>query len=513
MVAGVYQQQRVAMYSQSSGSDGKVSDFLRSKYEKQAGKHWNLFYKQHQDKFFKNRHYLQEEFGELSPSSSERSLLEVGCGVGNTVFPLADLDPLLHIHCCDFSKEAVKLVKEHENYSDRINAFVCDVTEDDLLENVPEHSVDIVTLIFVISAVPPHKLAQSVANIAKTLKPGARVLVRDYAVGDLAEERLDQKSKSRKLDTNYYIRGDGTFVVYFTEVSLRDAFEGSGCFKCLDMKTCEKEIENRKQLVTMHRKWIQAVFEYTGNSESEDKKYEWQKDQSIETGNLFAEKRERHLEEVVIAEGIPPAKVLSVHRENIHSEPCTGVMLWDGTKALAKVVTGAPDQFKGKRVVELGCGCSPLCAMALSRVEVDRVVVTDGNPSALEMLRENFELNSSTFDASSVEIRKLAWDDKADVEECLGGSSHFDAVIASDVLYIEKAIPPLFHAAGKLLGSGKASNGFFLICYTPRRAIENKAIEAAKAANLKLMDTPQAFQKPFEAQDLKNSMRMMVFGF
>lgn len=36
---------------------------------------------------------------------------QVGCGAGNTVFPLLDAFPYLFIHACDFSHNAISLVK------------------------------------------------------------------------------------------------------------------------------------------------------------------------------------------------------------------------------------------------------------------------------------------------------------------------------------------------------------------------------------------------------------------
>ena len=90
----------------------------------------------------------------------ERTLLEVGCGAGNTAFPLAEADPTLRIKCCDFSPVAVRLVQAHERYDpDRMHAFVCDVSEEDAMApHIPTRCVDVVTLVFVLSAIPPHKL-------------------------------------------------------------------------------------------------------------------------------------------------------------------------------------------------------------------------------------------------------------------------------------------------------------------------------------------------------------------
>ena len=70
---------------------------------------WDQFYKDHGTKFFKDRHYLEKAFPEVflepsqqqqnqqqppSPSSSSltkpKTLVEIGCGVGNAILPLLE---------------------------------------------------------------------------------------------------------------------------------------------------------------------------------------------------------------------------------------------------------------------------------------------------------------------------------------------------------------------------------------------------------------------------------------
>ncbi|KAM0043139.1 putative methyltransferase [Helianthus debilis subsp. tardiflorus] len=41
----------------------EVTPFWKEKYEKDAKKYWDIFYKRHQDRFFKDRHYLDKEWG------------------------------------------------------------------------------------------------------------------------------------------------------------------------------------------------------------------------------------------------------------------------------------------------------------------------------------------------------------------------------------------------------------------------------------------------------------------
>ncbi|XP_047303411.1 tRNA N(3)-cytidine methyltransferase METTL6 isoform X8 [Homo sapiens] len=104
-----------------------VSDFKQQKLEQEAQKNWDLFYKRNSTNFFKDRHWTTREFEEL------RSCREQN--------PLYD--------------------------TERCKVFQCDLTKDDLLDHVPPESVDVVMLIFVLSAVHPDKMHLVLQNIYK----------------------------------------------------------------------------------------------------------------------------------------------------------------------------------------------------------------------------------------------------------------------------------------------------------------------------------------------------------
>lgn len=140
-------------------------------------RNWDLFYKRNTTNFFKDRHWLAREFPELVPTASEdtsevarvdKTILEVGCGVGNTVFPIIQDYPNVYVHCCDFSSRAVEFVRKHELYNpERMNAFECDLTKDPLDGNVAAESVDCATMLFVLSAIAPENFLKVFQNLAK----------------------------------------------------------------------------------------------------------------------------------------------------------------------------------------------------------------------------------------------------------------------------------------------------------------------------------------------------------
>ncbi|XP_076942030.1 uncharacterized protein LOC143611761 [Bidens hawaiensis] len=116
--------------------------------ESSRRRHWDNFYQRHQNKFFKDRHYLDKDWGQYFSHDNPKIILEAGCGAGNTIFPLANKYPQHYIHACDFSHHAITLVKSHPNFvKDQINVFSCNIAEENLCDHIMPASIDIVTLV------------------------------------------------------------------------------------------------------------------------------------------------------------------------------------------------------------------------------------------------------------------------------------------------------------------------------------------------------------------------------
>ncbi|XP_076853300.1 tRNA N(3)-cytidine methyltransferase METTL2 [Brachyhypopomus gauderio] len=275
----------------------------QEEFDCRAHEYWNDFYCIHENRFFKDRHWLFTEFPELSPrgkvarsstegacsgdvpaqnaphlgvigeefpgSTASYRILEVGCGVGNTVFPIlkTNNDPGLFVYCCDFSSTAIDLVKSNLEYDpSRCHAFVHDLSDAAVTYPVPEQSLDVIVLIFVLSALHPDRMQSSVNSLARLLKPGGVILLRDYGRYDMAQLRF---KKGRCLSENFYVRGDGTRVYFFTQEELHELFGGAGLERVQNLVDRRLQVNRGKQL-TMYRVWVQCKYRKTLTPPQED---------------------------------------------------------------------------------------------------------------------------------------------------------------------------------------------------------------------------------------------------
>ncbi|KAL1916563.1 uncharacterized protein VTP21DRAFT_5754 [Calcarisporiella thermophila] len=238
----------------------QVPEFWVKKYKNEAAKNWDLFYKRNTTNFFKDRHWVDREFAELVPDGNSKTVLEIGCGVGNFLFPTLKSNPDLFIYACDFSKRAVEFVKANAEYDEkRCKAFVCDLTKDDLTDNIPSTTIDIVSAIFVFSAIPPESFSSAIRNLCSVLKPGGIILFRDYARYDAAQIKF-AKSPGHKLAKDLYVRQDGTLSHFGTVESISSTFEREG-FKTILCEYVYRQTTNRKLEMCVDRIFVQGKFQ------------------------------------------------------------------------------------------------------------------------------------------------------------------------------------------------------------------------------------------------------------
>ncbi|XP_035879191.1 mRNA N(3)-methylcytidine methyltransferase METTL8 isoform X1 [Phyllostomus discolor] len=307
------------------------------KYESEANKYWDTFYKIHKNKFFKDRNWLLREFPEILPVAQQTEektkelswdhvktdaancfsrkhcpvpeernckesstlsdgqseaesdfsnlgpeahrkgpletesfpgsratfrILEVGCGAGNSVFPILNTlqnAPESFLYCCDFASGAVELVKSHPSYrAAQCCAFVRDVCDDRVPYPFPDGALDVVLLlVFVLSSVHPDRMQGVVNQLSKLLKPGGMLLFRDYGRYDKTQLRF---KKGHCLSENFYVRGDGTRAYFFTKGEVHNMFCKAGLDEKQNLVDRRLQV-NRKKQVKMHRVWVQGKFQ------------------------------------------------------------------------------------------------------------------------------------------------------------------------------------------------------------------------------------------------------------
>ncbi|GAA36078.2 pre-rRNA-processing protein TSR3 [Clonorchis sinensis] len=287
--------------------DSLIDQFNRNKLIREAGKNWDRFYNRNGTRFFKDRHWTTREFTELlllragpeqnhgrSEYAAPLSVLEVGCGVGNFLLPLLEdlvssadgscsssdsnrdshclnrLTTASSVYACDISQRAVQMFNDRAFRSGLdCTAFVCDVSKDGALkEQLYQHqtsanhtvsSLDLVTLIFVLSALNPDDMVTCLKNIGSVLKPGGRLLFRDYGIHDHAQLRFGRGTRlSRERPS--YARQDGT-LSYFFEKSELEALFGEAGFRTVRCEYVYKHTTNVSENLSVRRVFLQAVAE------------------------------------------------------------------------------------------------------------------------------------------------------------------------------------------------------------------------------------------------------------
>nr|XP_046261209.1 mRNA N(3)-methylcytidine methyltransferase METTL8 isoform X1 [Scatophagus argus]XP_046261210.1 mRNA N(3)-methylcytidine methyltransferase METTL8 isoform X1 [Scatophagus argus] len=186
-------------------------------------------------------------------------ILEVGCGVGNSVFPISnsikEMDAFLY--CCDFSPCAIQLVKDHPDYDDSVcHAFVHDICEEMASFPFPPRSLDVILAVFVLSSIHPDRIQGVVNRLSAYLKHGGILLFRDYGRFDISQLRF---KKGRCLSENFYTRGDGTCVYFFTKEEVHDLFSNAGLEEVQNLEDRRLQV-NRGKKVAMHRVWMQSKY-------------------------------------------------------------------------------------------------------------------------------------------------------------------------------------------------------------------------------------------------------------
>jgi SAM-dependent methyltransferase len=249
-------------------SSNAIPDFWIQRYESNNSKNWDTFYKHNQANFFKDRHYISDEFGlvEAIPCKNMAChLVDLGCGVGNALIPLLKEFPGMTATGFDCSETAVKLLQaklRSQELEKRCSVEVGDMTDPARSYESLRGTADFALLFFVQSAIAPCHYERIQELAWSILKPGGVLLFRDYGKYDMAQLRFERSAgrQGNKISDDFYVRGDGTRAKFFTENELRTIWEKDQRFKTDQMVLHTKKFVNRRTSVEMKRVWIQAKW-------------------------------------------------------------------------------------------------------------------------------------------------------------------------------------------------------------------------------------------------------------
>lgn len=116
--------------------------------------------------------------------------------------------------------------------------------------------LDIVTMIFTLSAIPVEKMAHVLSECFEVLKPGGLLLFRDYGLYDMTMLRFAPR---QHISSCLYQREDGTLSYFFSLEVVRSLFTQAG-FVEQELEYCCVLLTNRRKQVPMKRVWVHAKF-------------------------------------------------------------------------------------------------------------------------------------------------------------------------------------------------------------------------------------------------------------
>lgn len=262
---------------------------LQQIYEKKQLDHrkqWDTYYRNNTINGYKDRQYLLREFVELQEAIQDGtpfSWMEAGCGVGNAMLPVFEQyggqPNWVSLLGFDISAVAISLLKEkQEKLPEHVRAKMRVCTLDPCEEDIASSSlfsavagraprVEFVSMVFVLCSIPVASHKAVLRRVAECMVDGGVFFFRDYCVSDHAERRFQNRAVAPLGDegpgsdagNNTYTRTNGTLSHFFSLEEVETLFHSVG-LEVIELKEVEREVVNRKQDVTLVRKFVQGRF-------------------------------------------------------------------------------------------------------------------------------------------------------------------------------------------------------------------------------------------------------------
>lgn len=208
--------------------------------------------------------YIIAPFPQRHPPPQRKQLLTVadlGCGVGNTCFPLLEKNDQVAVFASDYSRASVTILRRRERFDEALlRTGIHDITCP--LPKELHGTFDYATLLFVLSAVPSEALIRSaLGNSLQLLKEGGVLLIYDYGAGDYRETKFGARSaavSTSTLGSCYKRDGDDTFALFFREDGLRGLCSALPGAALEELAIRAKEEHNRKTGARWSKRYILA---------------------------------------------------------------------------------------------------------------------------------------------------------------------------------------------------------------------------------------------------------------
>ena len=152
------------------------------------------------------------------------------------------------------------------------------------------------------------------------------------------------------------------------------------------------------------------------------------------------------------------------------------------------------------------------------------IVLTDGDPMAIRLLKLNLENPNNQMNTAIVQANHLLWADNDDnfmtfpefskwfrtAYTCESEIILFDSIFAGDVLY-KSELPKLFFATAYSLLSKKAGSSLWL-CHIPRHGVLHSiVVDAAKKAGFVVTTIDSTLQRKVEGCPLDDLQRAITY--
>ena len=220
---------------------------------------WDQFFATNSKGSYKPRNYIYEEFFEHLQVPAQY-FVEVGCGVGDTLYPLMNRLPGLssgeyEYLATDFAENALETLRLHPLYDNglRIRTACWDITLPFPTASIPPRT-DVVLCIFALSALKPAEHIQAMFHMKQLLTTNGKILLRDYGIYDHTYFR-----HTTRLEENCFMRKDRTIAYYFTLAYIETLAAQVG-LEVMELSYCSVYSRNRKLGTTMRRNFIHCVL-------------------------------------------------------------------------------------------------------------------------------------------------------------------------------------------------------------------------------------------------------------